>query len=270
MAAGAPLEHARRGHPSPRASPWPTSTRRSIATAASSAPSSSIARRSPTRASRPRRCASATGRVELLASLGPDTPVGKFLAKRGPGMHHVAFEVDDVGAELERLAGGRRRADRRARRAAGSSGSRWRSSTPMRPAACSRSWWAVASDRVRLDIVFEGGASLTVTVPASTADELDRALANAPRWTRSASRPTTAATRSSMRKIVFVRRSAREQVVGFGARRSRGQRLAAARSEGSVRAVPELATKAERRRSACGSSSTSPSGAIATRSRSCT
>ena len=43
-------------------------------------------------------------RVELLGSLGPETPVGKFLAKRGPGMHHVAFEVDDVGAELERLA----------------------------------------------------------------------------------------------------------------------------------------------------------------------
>ncbi len=46
------------------------------------------------------------GRVELLASLGPDTPVGKFLAKRGPGMHHVAFEVDDVGRELARLAAG--------------------------------------------------------------------------------------------------------------------------------------------------------------------
>jgi methylmalonyl-CoA epimerase len=44
------------------------------------------------------------GRVELLASLGPDTPVGKFLAKRGPGMHHLAFEVEDVGRELERLA----------------------------------------------------------------------------------------------------------------------------------------------------------------------
>jgi methylmalonyl-CoA epimerase len=43
-------------------------------------------------------------RVELLASLGPDTPVGRFLSKRGPGMHHVAFEVDDVGAELDRLA----------------------------------------------------------------------------------------------------------------------------------------------------------------------
>ena len=45
-----------------------------------------------------------SGRVELLASLGPETPVGKFLAKRGPGMHHVAFEVDDLASELERLA----------------------------------------------------------------------------------------------------------------------------------------------------------------------
>ena len=45
-------------------------------------------------------------RVELLASLGEDTPVGKFLDKRGPGMHHVAFEVDDVGAALGDLAAG--------------------------------------------------------------------------------------------------------------------------------------------------------------------
>ncbi|MEI8104638.1 MAG: methylmalonyl-CoA epimerase [Actinomycetes bacterium] len=43
-------------------------------------------------------------RIELLGSLGPDTPVGKFLAKRGPGMHHVAYEVDDVATELARLA----------------------------------------------------------------------------------------------------------------------------------------------------------------------
>lgn len=43
------------------------------------------------------------GRVELLAPLGPDTPVGRFLASRGPGMHHVALEVEDVGAELDRL-----------------------------------------------------------------------------------------------------------------------------------------------------------------------
>jgi methylmalonyl-CoA/ethylmalonyl-CoA epimerase len=44
-------------------------------------------------------------RVELLAALGADTPVGKFLAKRGPGMHHVAYEVDDVRATLAHLAG---------------------------------------------------------------------------------------------------------------------------------------------------------------------
>jgi len=41
--------------------------------------------------------------VELLAPLGPDTPVGKFLAKKGPGLHHVAYRVDDVEAELVRL-----------------------------------------------------------------------------------------------------------------------------------------------------------------------
>jgi methylmalonyl-CoA/ethylmalonyl-CoA epimerase len=42
-------------------------------------------------------------RVELLASLGAETPVGKFLAKRGPGMHHVAYEVADLPGELARL-----------------------------------------------------------------------------------------------------------------------------------------------------------------------
>jgi len=45
------------------------------------------------------------GHVELLAALGPDTPVGRFLARRGPGMHHLAYEVDDISAELARLEG---------------------------------------------------------------------------------------------------------------------------------------------------------------------
>lgn len=44
------------------------------------------------------------GRVELLAALGEDTPVGKFLAKRGPGMHHVAFETEDLPAALDVVA----------------------------------------------------------------------------------------------------------------------------------------------------------------------
>lgn len=44
-----------------------------------------------------------TGRVELLTPLEGDTPVGRFLASRGPGMHHVAFEVEDIRAALASL-----------------------------------------------------------------------------------------------------------------------------------------------------------------------
>ena len=43
------------------------------------------------------------GHVELLSPLGPDTPVGKYLAKKGPGLHHVAYAVDDIDAALARL-----------------------------------------------------------------------------------------------------------------------------------------------------------------------
>jgi methylmalonyl-CoA/ethylmalonyl-CoA epimerase len=41
--------------------------------------------------------------VELLAPLGPDTPVGKFLAKKGPGLHHVAYQVSDIDSTLATL-----------------------------------------------------------------------------------------------------------------------------------------------------------------------
>lgn len=44
------------------------------------------------------------GHVELLAPLGPDTPVGKHLAKNGPGLHHVAYAVADIDAAIERIA----------------------------------------------------------------------------------------------------------------------------------------------------------------------
>jgi len=44
------------------------------------------------------------GRVELLEPLGEDTPVGRFLAKRGPGMHHVAYQVTDLPAALADLS----------------------------------------------------------------------------------------------------------------------------------------------------------------------
>jgi methylmalonyl-CoA/ethylmalonyl-CoA epimerase len=46
-----------------------------------------------------------SGRIELLRPLGEDTPVGRFMASRGPGMHHVAFGVDDIRAALREAAG---------------------------------------------------------------------------------------------------------------------------------------------------------------------
>ena len=45
-----------------------------------------------------------SGRVELMSALAEDTPVGRFLAKRGPGMHHVAYEVPDVTAAVGELS----------------------------------------------------------------------------------------------------------------------------------------------------------------------
>jgi methylmalonyl-CoA/ethylmalonyl-CoA epimerase len=45
------------------------------------------------------------GHVELLAPLGPETAVGKFLARKGPGLHHVAYAVDDIDAVLGSLTG---------------------------------------------------------------------------------------------------------------------------------------------------------------------
>ena len=42
-------------------------------------------------------------RIELLAPLGEETPVGRFLAKRGPGMHHVAYQVDDLREKFAEL-----------------------------------------------------------------------------------------------------------------------------------------------------------------------
>ena len=44
------------------------------------------------------------GHVELLQPLGPETAVGKFLSRRGPGLHHVAYAVEDIDAALERIA----------------------------------------------------------------------------------------------------------------------------------------------------------------------
>lgn len=41
--------------------------------------------------------------IQLLGALGPDTPVGRFLERRGPGVHHIGYRVDDVSSALEHL-----------------------------------------------------------------------------------------------------------------------------------------------------------------------
>jgi methylmalonyl-CoA epimerase len=155
------------------------------------------------------------GRVELLRPLAADTEVGRFLEKRGPGMHQVAFEVDDVAAELARVrALGFELIDEEPRGAC--SGSVSPSCTRTRRAAFWQSSSLMnATERLRIEIAFEGSQVLTVWVPPTTADDLDRALAGAHdslSFEAEDGRYTLA-----VKKIVYVKRFARESRVGFGA-----------------------------------------------------
>lgn len=59
-------------------------------------------------------------RIELMESTSAESPVGKFLAKRGPGVHHIAIAVDDIDEALERLkVAGARLVDEVPRKGAG-------------------------------------------------------------------------------------------------------------------------------------------------------
>lgn len=44
-----------------------------------------------------------TNKIELLAATNPDSPIAKFLEKKGEGIHHIAFDVEDIFAEIKRL-----------------------------------------------------------------------------------------------------------------------------------------------------------------------
>lgn len=60
------------------------------------------------------------GALELLEPLSPDSTVGRFLERNGPGLHHIAYRTDDIRAELARLASsGFDLIDREPRRGAG-------------------------------------------------------------------------------------------------------------------------------------------------------
>jgi methylmalonyl-CoA/ethylmalonyl-CoA epimerase len=73
--------------------------------------------------------------LEFLESTDPEGPIGKFLAKRGPGIHHICFEVDDIDAAVASLlAKGVRMIDQVPRN--GAHDCRVPSSTRRRPVAC--------------------------------------------------------------------------------------------------------------------------------------
>lgn len=60
------------------------------------------------------------GRLELLESMEEGSPIARFISKRGEGLHHICFRVEDISAELERLkAAGIRLIDQKPRRGAG-------------------------------------------------------------------------------------------------------------------------------------------------------
>ena len=46
---------------------------------------------------------SGPNKIELLEAFSPDSPIRKFIEKRGEGIHHIAFDVDDIEAEMDRL-----------------------------------------------------------------------------------------------------------------------------------------------------------------------
>src|SRR5690606_10225718 len=46
----------------------------------------------------------ADSKIELLEATQPDSPIAKFIRKKGPGIHHIAFEVEDIEAEIKRLS----------------------------------------------------------------------------------------------------------------------------------------------------------------------
>src|SRR6266540_4248041 len=123
-------------------------------------------------------------RVELLASLGEETPVGKFLASRGPGMHHLAIEVENVGAALDELAaGGAELVDERPRRGL-----------------------------FGLEVAFvhpDGGQVMGAVVDVGAVDELERSLGQADDGGFAIESEDGRYT-ISLRRIVYVKRFTRE------------------------------------------------------------
>ena len=119
--------------------------------------------------------------VELLRPLAPDTAVGRFLERNGPGLHHVAYGTDDIEVRPRGRARGGARPDRRAaaHRHPGQPGGVRASEVHGRSAdrtcrSCGRT--LMADESRRIDIGFQGGPVLPTRVKQSSYDELHKAL----------------------------------------------------------------------------------------------
>ena len=199
------------------ASPSPTSMRPSRPTRGSSAERSSIATSSPTRVSRQLPCSSGRAGSSSSLRLREDTPVGRFLAKRGPGVHHIAYEVDDVAAALADLAACRRGADRH------------RSSRrPLRPAGrlCPprRRPRRSHGGRIRCPthlipfgsrLPSPAARSSPPTSPRPSADALEHALASGSQGTHQLD-TDDGRTAIVLGRVAYLKRFARDSRVGFG------------------------------------------------------
>ncbi len=170
--------------------------------------------------------------IELLAPLGPDTPVGKFLAKRGPGLHHVAYQVPDIDAALAELGAGGDGADRQgppprhrrhARRLPGAEGHRTGADRDRRTGPRQRRQPARRSRRrggplmpasIRVSVGFQGGQTLALRVSDVQLQELHGSL-GAGGWHELQSEDGPV--RLDLAQVVYVRAESDDQRVGFGA-----------------------------------------------------
>ena len=152
--------------------------------------------------------------IQLLEPLGRDTPVGRFLERRGEGLHHVAFAVPDVSAALSPSRGGGRRVGRSPAAAAVVAASRSLSSTRRRPTERSSSWWSFPmAERVSITPAPDAFAAAVIGaviahLEAEAAGLVPSPSPQLPAWVASA-RPGRPIPRSIVARFV-IRRPARD------------------------------------------------------------
>ena len=156
--------------------------------------------------------------VELLRPLADDTPVGRFLAARGPGLHHVAYRVADIEASLAQLRAARRAADRRdpadrparlPRRVPAPVRQRFRAHRARR----TRYFPSMTARRAAIG--FQGGQVLSLRISEEKLAELRQALAQGSNGGWREVEATDGAVVLDLAQVVYLRVESDEHRVGF-------------------------------------------------------